>query len=294
MRGASSRDLFRHSLSRACSLMERVDKAGRVQSYIQAQFPFVPFYGTDLLGPGGSQSEPFGLQTPMLTARNPLVSSQPISNPSYVPVCLEVQGSRGGSTDKNSRLTEKLAENRKNRLKKRLPSAIEPNISSSTSKKGIRIASGPDTPRKPTKDLSPLKRKRKGHREKPRLPTGLSLLYGFAPKNIGPSRLTVSRSKPYMSLEAYNHQIPAGDKGFFGKGKSSSTAPAIFLLNQTGGRSLFWRFHSHLPLYFKCNPRSTNPLVLRTNSPHLTPQGMLQKMRRHSQNKPKQEPTTTR
>ena len=206
-----------------------IDKADRVRSYVQAQLAFVPFYGTNILGPGGSQSEAFGLQTPVLTARNPLVGSQPEFNPSSAPVPVQVQGSKGASAETDPIPIEEIT---KNRPAKRPPTAKEQNQQSPTLRKGGLLISDPDTSSEPTKDVSP-KRKRRRRREKPRLPTGLSFLYSFAPKNVGPSRLTVSRLKARLNLDIYDPQIPAGDKGFFGKGKSSLTVPGISLLDQT-------------------------------------------------------------
>jgi hypothetical protein len=172
-----------------------VEKAARVRSYVQAQLAFVSFYGTDLLDPGGPQSETFDLQTPLLTARNPLVACQPEPSLSSVSACIEDRDSKGGLVETDSILTENTTGNYKRPLVKRPPAAKEENQCLSTLKKRSRSPSDPDVSSKPTKDLSPTKRRKRRHREKSKLPTGLSLLYSFAPKNVGPSRLTVSRSK---------------------------------------------------------------------------------------------------
>lgn len=164
-----------------------IEKAGRIRSYVQAQLAFVPFYETDLLDRGGSQSEAFGLQSPLLTARNPLVTCQPEFNPS---------SSSSGSAETGSMLTEKPAANYKTRLAKRCPAAAEQDKHLLTLETRSRSASDPDFSSKPMKDLPPTKKERRRRNDKPRLPSSLSFLYGFVPKNVGPSRLTVSGSKP--------------------------------------------------------------------------------------------------
>ncbi|KAF9651047.1 hypothetical protein BDM02DRAFT_1036590 [Thelephora ganbajun] len=190
-----------------------VNKAGRVRSYVHAQLAFVPFYGTDSLGTGDTLPETFSLQTPFLTARSPLVTIQPEFNPSSTSVCLPVQGPKGVPNEANSTLTGKTAKSRKKQLGKHPNQGKERNRPLGL--KSDTTTSGPDPSGEPAKELSPMKRERR-RREKPRLPTGLSFLYGFVPKNVGPSRLT----------------IPAGDKGFFGKGRSSLTAAAQRLFHR--------------------------------------------------------------
>ena len=186
-------------LSHAWSLMD-IDKSGRVRSYVQAQLAFVPFYGSDLLGPGGSRPEAPGLQTPLLTARNPVACNQLEPIPSSLSVCIGVRDLKGGSAEKASRVTGKPAGNHKNRLATRLPAAKDQDQRLPPSRGGGRVAFDPGDSSEPAKVLSPMKRKRSGCREKPRLPTGLSFLYSFAPKNVGPSRLTVSQPKTNSSL----------------------------------------------------------------------------------------------
>ena len=189
--------MFRHPLSHVWLLMD-IDKAGRIRSYVQAQLAFVPFYATDFIGPGGSRPEASGLQTPLLTARNPLISTQPDFNPSSAPACIQVQSSKSDPTETDTMPTKKIAKVHKKRPGKRPPPSKEQNRPSRTSRKGSRITSDPDAPSEPTK------RERGRHREKPRLPTGLSFLYSFAPKNVGPSRLTVSQSKANLNRRVYN------------------------------------------------------------------------------------------
>ena len=187
---ASDRDLFRHPLSHARSPMDVDMKAGRIRAYVHAQLAFVPFYGADPIGPGDSLPEVLGLETPVLTARNPLVTIQPESNPPPVPIYLE--DSRGGPTQAYPPLTKKPTENQKDRRVKRHLDAKE-------RKRPLKLKSdfpsipGPNPSNEPAKERTSVRKERMGRREKPRLPTSLSFLYGFAPKNVGPSRLTVRR-----------------------------------------------------------------------------------------------------
>ena len=158
-----------------------IDKAGRVRSYVHAQLPFVPFYGTDLLGPVESLPEAFGLQTPVLTARNPLAITRP-----------EVQASRGAPAQADPTPIKKSTESQKKR-------SAEHSIGVEERKRPLRpkrhtwTTPDPDPSSEPAKEHTPMKRQRRHRREKPSLPTSLSFLYGFTPKNVGPSRLTVSR-----------------------------------------------------------------------------------------------------
>jgi len=158
-----------------------IDKAGRVCSYVHAQLPFVPFYGTDLLDPVESIPEAFGLQTPVLTARNPLVT-----------IRSEVQGSRSAPARADPTLIKKSTEVQKKRLMEH-PIGIEEWKRQSRLKRHIRTTPDHDPSSEPAKEHAARKRQRRRSREKPSLPTGLSFLYGFSPKNVGPSRLTVSR-----------------------------------------------------------------------------------------------------
>jgi len=158
-----------------------INKVGRVRSYVHAQLAFVPFYGTDLLDPGDSLPEAFGPQIPVLTARNPLVTVQPESNSLSMSILSE--GPTVGPVQTGPPLTEKLSKNQKKRPAKHRPGA-----------KGRKRQRGadPDSPSEPAKDRTPTKGGRRSRCKKPRLPTSLSFLHGFAPKNVGPSRLTVS------------------------------------------------------------------------------------------------------
>lgn len=168
-------------------------KAARVRSYVEAQLAFVPFYCADLLGPGGCQHEDLGLQTPLLAARNPVVTTRPGSGPSHSETAYaETRGLGGRSAEPiSAALVKSLATNHEN------PPSLpigERNKELARLQKMARETPDPDTLSGPAKDLSPVKgRRRRGH-EKARLPTGLSFLQGFAPKNVGPSRLTVSCS----------------------------------------------------------------------------------------------------
>lgn len=162
-----------------------IDKAGRVCSYIHAQLPFVPFYGTDILGPVEPLPEAFDLQTPILTARNPLLTIRP-----------EVQGSRGAPTQADPTLAKKSTEIRKKRSAEH-PIGAEEREQSLMLKRHTRTA--PDPSSEPTEEHTPVKRQRRRRREKPSLPTSLLFLHGFTPKNVGSSRLTVSR--PNTPLE---------------------------------------------------------------------------------------------
>ena len=158
-----------------------IDKAGRVRSYVHAQLPFVPFYGTELLGPVESLPEAFGLQTPVLIARNPLVTIRP-----------EVQGSRGTPAQTDPPLIKKSTEIQKKRLAE-LPIGVGEGKGPLRLKRRTRTTPDPDPSNESAKEHAPMKRQRRRRREKPSLPTSLSFLYGFTPKNVGPSRLTVSR-----------------------------------------------------------------------------------------------------
>lgn len=174
-----------------------IDKAGRIHSYVHAQLAFVPFYGTDLLGPSDSLPEVFGLQTPVLKARNPLVTVQPESNPLSASVYLE--GSRGGPTKEDPPPTKEPNENHKKRPAKDHLGAKERKRPLKV-KGDTRVAPGPDSSSEPVKQRAPIKRERRSRREKPRLPTSLSFLYGFSPKNVGPSRLTVNLLSTFETL----------------------------------------------------------------------------------------------
>lgn len=192
-----------------------IEKSNRVRSYVQAQLAFVPFYGTDLIAPGGSQSEPFGLQTPLLVARNPLVTIQSESNPSFASVSIEGQSSKRGLAEIDP-LTKKATESHKRRPK-RPTVAKEQNQQLLTSKRGARITI-PGAPSEPAEDPPPAKKKRGGRREKPRFPTGLSFLYGFTPENVGPSRLTVSRANVILNPKFIIFRYLAVIRGFLRKG----------------------------------------------------------------------------
>lgn len=171
------------------------DKAGRVRSYVYSQLPFVPFYGTDILGPIEPLPEALGLQTPVLTARNPLVAIQPELHAPSASVCLEVQNvqaSRGTPAQPDPTLTKRSTEIQKKRLAKH-PLGAGERKQPTRPKKHTRTMPDPDSSSELAKEHASGKRARKYHRGKPRLPASLSSLYGFIPKNVGPSRLTVSR-----------------------------------------------------------------------------------------------------
>lgn len=167
-----------------------IDKPGRVRSYVHAQLPFVPFYGTDILGPAESLPDAFGLQTPVLAARNPLATIQPELQPPSVSVCLEIQSSRGAPAQAEHTLTTKSAEER--RLAKHTLGTEERKQPLGL-KRNTRVTPDLDPFSEPAKQHTPMKRQRRHRCEKPRIPTSLLFLCGFTPKNIGPSRLTVSR-----------------------------------------------------------------------------------------------------
>ena len=154
-----------------------IDKAGRVCSYVHAQLPFVPFYGTDLFDPVQSIPEAFGLQTPVLTARNPLVT-----------IRSEVQGSRSAPARTDTTLIKKSTD-----VLTEHPIRTQERGRQSRLKRHTRTTPDPDPSSEPAKEYTTRKRQRRRSREKPSLPTSLSFLYGFSPKNVGPSRLTVSR-----------------------------------------------------------------------------------------------------
>jgi hypothetical protein len=229
-----------------------IDEASRVRSYVQAQLAFVPSYGAGLLGPGGSQSGAFAPQSPLLVARNPLVAIQPEFNSSSASVLIGVQDKEGGPTEADSTPTK---ENRGGWPATRPLAAREQNQRFQQQLiRDTRTTFDPRASSASAKHLSPVKKEKRRCREKPRLPSGLSFLYGFVPKNVGPSRLTVGRSIAGLDLRVECPQIPVGSKGVFGKGKSSSTAPEISLLNQTGRFNLVRHCHSHLPPSSKAQP----------------------------------------
>lgn len=190
-----------------------IDKANRVRSYVQAQLAFVPFYETHFLAPCGSHSEAVGLQTPLLTARNPLVTIQPEFIPSSTSTsdCINVRGSKCGLTEADSMLTKKAAPAKRPMVIK------EQNQRLLTLERGTRITSDPDASSEPAEDRSLKKRKRGRRREKLRFPTGLSFLYGFSPENVGPSRLTVSRSNAIMNPKFIISRYLLVIKGFLRK-----------------------------------------------------------------------------
>ena len=175
--------------------MDSFDKAASVRSYVHAQLPFVPFYSTDILDPGDSLPEVFGLRTPILTARNPLVTIQPESNPPSASACLE--DPRGGPARADPTLTQKPTKNQNKRLAKHPLEAKERKQRLRLRRDG-QITPDPDSLSEPTKEHTPMRRERKTHRGKPRIPIGLSFFHGFAPKNVGPSRLTVSHLKTLL------------------------------------------------------------------------------------------------
>ena len=169
-----------------------IDKVGRVRSYVHAQLAFVPFYGADLhlLGPGDSPPETFSLQTPILTARNPLVTIQQEFDPPSASVPLEVRGLKDGSTQADPTRIRKPTENQKKRpTKNPLGAKQRKRLIGMT--RNTRTTPDPDPPSDPAEELTPIKGERRRRHEKSRFPTGLSFLYGFAPQNVGPSRLTV-------------------------------------------------------------------------------------------------------
>lgn len=166
-----------------------IDKVGRVRSYVHTQLAFVPFYGTDLLDPGDSMPEVSGPQTPVLTARNPLATLQPGSNHPPASVCLEEL--RSSPTKTSPPLIKRASENQKNkRPANHDPEARERRLL--RSKRSTQAAPDLDPSSEPMKLRNPPKGGRKSRRDKTKLPAGLSFLQGFAPRNVGPSRLTVS------------------------------------------------------------------------------------------------------
>lgn len=220
-----------------------IDKGGRVRSYVHAQLAFVPFYGVDLLDPGDSLPETFGPQTPVLTARSPSATIQPGFN--SLSASIRPEGSMGDPIQAGPPLTEKPSENKKRRLAKH-PTGAKERKRSSRPRRGAQSTGDPDPMNEPTEDRTPIEGERKNRREKPRLPTSLSLLHGFAPKNVGPSRLTVSYfDTPLERWVADRIQIPAGDKGVFGKGKSSLTVASVSLPDLTSRFGSARRWHHH-------------------------------------------------
>lgn len=220
-----------------------IDKGERVRSYVHAQLAFVPFYGADLLDLGDSLPEGFDPRTPVLTARNPLPTIQPEPNSLSAPVHLE--GPSGVPIQTGPLLTEKSSENQKKRLaehhfgakKRKRPLRL---------RRGTRATPDPDSSSEAAKDCTPVRGERSRRREKPRLPTGLSFLHGFAPKNVGQSRLTVSRLDTTLERWGADHvQIPAGDRGVFGKGRSSFTIAGVSLPDFTGRFGSARRCHCH-------------------------------------------------
>lgn len=174
-----------------------IDKAGRTRSYVHTQLAFVPLYGTDLVGPGESLPEVFGLQTPILAARNPLVVIQPESNPpesaAVYPEGMKGDPTQVGSPTKNPSKSQKkpLAKHHLGVKERKRP--LNP-------KSDTRTTPGLNSLREPVEERTPLKRERGSRREKARLPASLSFLYGFAPKNVGPSRLTVSHLGTHWNI----------------------------------------------------------------------------------------------
>lgn len=168
-----------------------IDKVGRVHSYVQAQLPFVPFYGTGLFAPVDSLHGAFGPQTPILVARNPHVNIQRELDSLSASTYLEIQGSGRLPAQADFTLAKKSTEVRKDRSmyhplradKRKRPLRL---------KRCIQITPDPGPIAEPAKERTPMKSQRNRRCEKPRLPTTLSFLYGLTPKNIGPSRLTVS------------------------------------------------------------------------------------------------------
>ena len=171
-----------------------IDKAGRVYSYVQAQLPFVPFYGTDLFAPVASLHEAFGPQTPILTARNPHVNIQRELCSLTASTYLEIQDSGSVPAQADLTLAKKSTEVRKDRSMYHSLRAEE-RKRPLRPKRCIRITPDPGPLAEPAKERTRMKSRRNRRCEKPRLPTTLSFLYGLTPKNIGPSRLTVSYSR---------------------------------------------------------------------------------------------------
>ena len=173
--------------SHARKLRMDIDKDGRVRSYVHAQLAFVPFYGADLLDSGDPLPEVFGLRTPILSARNPLVIVQPESNSQSAPT--RPEGPRVDPIQIDPLLTKKSNENQNKLLAKHHLGAKE-------RKRSLRQRRGTtadlDSSSEPAEDRTPTKGGRRNRRQKLKLPTSLSFFHGFAPKNIGPSRLTVS------------------------------------------------------------------------------------------------------
>lgn len=208
-----------------------IDKGGRVRSYVHAQLAFVPFYGVDLLDPGDSLPEVFGPQSPVLTARNPSVTIQRGFN--SLSTSVRPEGSKGDSIQADHPLTEKPSENKTKRLAKHHPGVKERKRSLRV-RREAQFTGDPDPASEHTEDCTLVKGGRRNRREKRRFPTGLSFLHGFAPKNVGPSRLTVSYlDTPLECWVADRTQILAGDKGVFGKGKSSLTIAGVPLPDLT-------------------------------------------------------------
>jgi len=208
-----------------------IDKGGRVRSYVHAQLAFVPFYGVDLLDPGDSLPEVFGPQTPVLTARNPSATIQREFH--SLSASVRPEGLRGDPFQADPPLTEKSSENPKKRPARHHPGAKE-RKRSLRRRRGAESAGDQDPTSEPAEARTPVKGERRSRREKPRFPTSLSFLHGFAPKNVGPSRLTVSYlDTPLERWVADRIQIPTGDKGVFGKGKSSLTVAGVPLPDLT-------------------------------------------------------------
>lgn len=219
------------------------DKGVRVRSYVHAQLAFVPFYGVDLLDPGDSLPEVLGPQTPVLTARNPSATTQPEF--SSLSASVRPEGLGGDPIQTDPLLTEKSNETRKKWLAKHHP-GVKERKRSLKPRRGAQSVGNPDPTNEPTEDRTIVEGERKSRREKRRLPTSLSFLHGFAPKNVGPSRLTVSYlGAPSERRVADHTQIPAGDKGVFGKGKSSLTVTGIPLPDLTGRFGSARRCHYH-------------------------------------------------
>lgn len=169
-----------------------ISKADRVHSYVQAQRAFVPFYGTNLLGSGCSQSEVFRLQSPLLVARNPLANVQPESD--FSSVLEDVQGPEGSLVGSDSISTKKSAENHRRWVANHPSATGEQSQSSPMLERTFQIMPTSGALSEPKKPFSSVKRKGRHGHGKPRLPIGISFLHGFVPRNIGPSRLTVSCS----------------------------------------------------------------------------------------------------
>lgn len=187
-------------------IMMGIDKAERVHSYVQAQLPFVPFYGTDILAPVDSLPEAFDLKTPVLTARNPHIIIQPELYPPSASTYLEIEGSGSVSAHAGHALTKRSIKVQKNRSVYH-PLGAEERRRPLRPKRCARTTPDPVQLAEPAKERTPVKTQKKRHCEKPRLPTTLSFLYSLAPKNIGPSRLTVSRLRtprnPMLIISRY-------------------------------------------------------------------------------------------